>query len=206
MMMKEKEFIKHIRSHLKEYGFKLVFGRGKRVNVGNARCGGYFIYHRQKKDRKICVAKKGESWLYVLAHEYCHFLQWLDQPEHHSKRLDDAQNIVNNVCVGFVDANWTAKQIRNAFRLVAENERDCERRTVKLLEYWGISFNKDMYIKKANLYVYLHHMWMEHHAFNLKFDVYKSNKILNAVQGNFKVKSHLVVPKYIREELNRAFS
>ena len=205
-MTKETEFVKHIRKHLEEYGFSLIFGRGRRVNVGKARCEGYFNHGRTKKERKIVVASKSNTRLSVLAHEYCHFMQWLDQPEHYGKKLDDAQNIVNNVSVGVVDSSWTTKQIKNAFRLVAENERDCERRTVKLLQKWGIPFNKDIYIKKANLYVYLHHMWMNSHSLKTKFDVYKSAKLLNMLAGNFKVKSHLVVPKPVKELLNRAFS
>ena len=48
-MTKETEFVKHIRKHLEEYGFSLVFGKGKRVNVGGARCEGYFNYGKTKK-------------------------------------------------------------------------------------------------------------------------------------------------------------
>ena len=205
-MTKETEFVKHIRKHLEEYGFSLVFGKGRRVNVGGARCEGYFNYGKTKKERRIVVARKSQTWLYVLAHEYCHFLQWLEYPSWYSNKFDISQDIVNNVSVGFINKKWTKRQIRNAFLLVAHNERDCERRTVKLLEKWDITFNKDVYIKKANLYVYLHHMWMNSHCLKTKFDVYKSAKLLNMLAGNFKVKSHLVVPKPVRQELNRAFS
>jgi hypothetical protein len=205
-MTKETEFVKHIRKHLKEYGFSLIFGTGRRVNVGGARCEGYFNYGKTKKERRIVVARKSQTWLYVLAHEYCHFLQWLEYPTWYSNKFDISQDIVNNVSVGFINKKWSKKQIRNAFLLVAYNERDCERRTVKLLQKWGIPFNKDIYIKKANLYVYLHHMWMNSHSLKTKFDVYKSAKLLNMLAGNFKVKSHLVVPKPVKELLNRAFS
>jgi len=205
-MTKETEFVKHIRKHLEEYGFSLVFGKGKRVNVGGARCEGYFNYGKTKNERRIAVAKGGQTWLYILAHEYCHFLQWLEYPNWYSDKLDISQDIVNNVSIGFINKKWSKRQIRNAFLRVAHNERDCERRTVKLLEKWGISFNKDVYIKKANLYVYLHHMWMNSHCLKTKFDVYKSARLLNMLAGNFKVKSHLVVPKLVEEELNRAFS
>jgi len=205
-MTKETEFVKHIRKHLEEYGFTLVFGKGKRVNVGGARCEGYFTYGKTKKERRIVVAGKSQTWLYILAHEYCHFLQWLEYPTWYSSKFDISQDIVNNVSVGVINKKWSKRQIRNAFLLVAYNERDCERRTVKLLEKWGIPFNKDVYIKKANLYVYLHHMWMNSHCLKMKFDVYKSAKLLNMLAGNFKVKSHLVVPKIVEEELNRAFS
>jgi len=205
-MTKETEFVKHIRKHLEEYGFSLVFGTGRRVNVGGARCEGYFNYGKTKKERRIVVARKSQTWLYVLAHEYCHFLQWLEYPTWYSNKFDISQDIVNNVSVGFINKKWSKKQIRNAFLLVAYNERDCERRTVKLLQKWGIPFNKDIYIKKANLYVYLHHMWMNSHSLKTKFDVYKSAKLLNMLAGNFKVKSHLVVPKPVKELLNRAFS
>ena len=205
-MTKETEFVKHIRKHLEEYGFSLVFGKGKRVNVGGGRCEGYFNYGKTKKERRIVVARKSQTWLYVLAHEYCHFLQWLEYPTWYSNKFDISQDIVNNVSVGFINKKWSKRQIRNAFLLVAYNERDCERRTVKLLEKWGIPFNKDIYIKKANLYVYLHHMWMNSHSLKTKFDVYKSAKLLNMLAGNFKVKSHLVVPKPVKELLNKAFS
>ena len=205
-MTKETEFVKHIRKHLEEYGFSLVFGKGKRVNVGGGRCEGYFNYGKTKKERRIVVAGKSQTWLYILAHEYCHFLQLLEYPTWYSNKFDISQDIVNNVSVGFINKKWTKRQIRNAFLLVAYNERDCERRTVKLLEKWGIPFNKDIYIKKANLYVYLHHMWMNSHSLKTKFDVYKSAKLLNMLAGNFKVKSHLVVPKPVKDELNRAFS
>lgn len=204
-MAKETQFVKHIRSHLSEYGFKLIFGRGKRVNIYKARCEGYFLLPKNKKDREIRVAKGGETWLFVLAHEYCHFLQWLDQSEVFSQKLNFAQEIANTICANEPNTKWTTRQIRWAFKMVANNERDCERKTVKLLEAWGIPFNRDMYIKKANLYVYLHHFWMEHQSAKSVFNVYKSNRILNVVPTTFKAKSHLVVPKTIDTELRRAF-
>jgi hypothetical protein len=205
-MTKEQELVKHIRDHLKEHGFRLILGRGKKVNVGDARCEGYFSVGDTKKERQIRVAKAGETWIYVLAHEYCHFLQWLETPQRTLDSQDNAQHIVHCVSVGQVDPKWKQSLIRWAFRVVAENERDCERRTVRLLEEWSIPFNKDMYIKKANLYVYLHHMWREYHFLKTKFNVYKSNKILDILPNNFKAQSHIVVPKAVRRELDRAFA
>ncbi len=102
-MTKETEFVKHIRKHLEEYGFSLVFGKGRRVNVGGARCEGYFNYGKTKKERRIVVARKSQTWLYVLAHEYCHFLQWLEYPTWYSSKFDISQDIVNNVSVGVIN-------------------------------------------------------------------------------------------------------
>ena len=58
-MSKETEFVKYVRNHLKEYGFSLIFGRGELLNVGSARCMGYFYENSGVKE--IRVAKKCKS-------------------------------------------------------------------------------------------------------------------------------------------------
>ncbi len=49
-------------------------------------------------------------------------------------------------------------------------------------------------------------MWREYHFLKTKFNVYKSNKILDILPNNFKAQSHIVVPKAVRRELDRAFA
>jgi hypothetical protein len=42
MNKRNRQFVRHVKNHLAEYGMNLVIGRGKLVNVGGYRCVGYF--------------------------------------------------------------------------------------------------------------------------------------------------------------------
>lgn len=73
-MTKETEFVKHIRKHLEEYGFSLVFGKGRRVNVGGARCEGYFNYGKTKKKDALLLrerVKPGSMFLLMNIATFC---------------------------------------------------------------------------------------------------------------------------------------
>lgn len=203
MSSKETKFVNHIRNHLKEHGFVLVFGRGKSLNVGKSRCDGYFLAEKQFKE--IRVAGKNRNWLNVLAHEYCHFLQWLETSEAELKKESAAQFIVHEVSTGYTTRRWTKRQVTNAFKTIQAMERDCEIRTVRLLKEWGIPFNVDQYIRRANLYVYMHHMWRIYQQQASKFDPETSRKIIRMMPNNFRVKTHLILPNKVKEELSKAF-
>lgn len=202
-MNKETEFVNFIRDHLKEYGFSLIFGRGVFLNVGGARCMGYF--YEDAGIKEIRVAKKCKSRLYVVAHEYCHFLQWLESPKSQLKKESSAQFIVHEVSIGNMPDRWTDKQVTDAFAIIASLERDCERRTVKLLKEWNIPFDEDLYIRRANLYVYMHHMWKIYKTQRTKYDVDASRRALKMMPNTFRVQSHIKIPARVRKELSRAF-
>ena len=77
MDKKAKDFVNYIREHLEEYGGKLILGNGKEVNTGEGiRSSGLF----NDKPLIIRAAKKSKDFIGVLAHEYAHFLQWLEYP------------------------------------------------------------------------------------------------------------------------------
>jgi|688.fasta_scaffold323875_1 hypothetical protein len=202
-MCREAEFVSHIRNHLKEYGFSLIFGRGKSLNVGNARCDGYFLAEGNYKE--IRVARGNKHWVNVLAHEYCHFLQWMETTTAQLKRESRAQFIVHEISTGYTTRRWSKRQVTYAFKTIQAMERDCEIRTVKLLKEWGIPFNVDLYIRRANLYVYMHHMWRIYQQQASKFDPESSRKIIRMMPNNFRVKTHLILPEKVKQELSKAF-
>jgi hypothetical protein len=202
-MSKEAEFVKHIRNHLREYGFKLIFGKGENVNVGESRCSGYFLANRTIKE--IRVAKNNGVWLNVLAHEYCHFLQWLESSDQKMKKESNAQFIVHEVSIGNY-GRWSDKEVDRAFRVIMEMERDCEIRTVRLLKQWGIKFDEQLYIKRANLYIYMHHMWKIYKTQRTKYDLETSRRALDVMPKNFRPQSHVKMPARVQKELSRAFS
>lgn len=201
-MSQEAEFVKHIRNHLKEYGFTLIFGRGENVNVGQSRCSGYFLANKSCKE--IRVAKNNGVWLNVLAHEYCHFLQWLESTDAKQNKESHAQFIVHEISIGNHN-RWTEAQVDKAFRVIMEMERDCEIRTVRLLKQWGIRFDEKLYIKRANLYIYMHHMWRMYKTQKTKYDPETSKRVLRVMPKNFRPQSHVKMPARVQKELSRAF-
>lgn len=201
-MTNTKRFVSHVRNHLKEYGFVLIFGKGRQVNISSSRCEGYFS---DSPNREIRVARAGSGWLGILAHEYCHFLQWLEKPQYILTSEDSAGVIVHNISIGQLVDNYSDCKIDKAFLRIAEMERDCEKRTVALIKHWKLPINKDMYIRQANLYIYLHHMWKEYKTRKTCFNPNVSKRVLSNMPKTFKAKSHLILPRRVERELARCF-
>lgn len=85
-----KKFVRLLKIHCLEHNVDIKFRRGKRINE-QGRCYGYFSapYRKPKKGKKqggyqrgeIIIAKGSDEqeWVHTLAHEYSHFLQWLNR-------------------------------------------------------------------------------------------------------------------------------
>ena len=79
-------FLKTVRSQCKKCNVRFTLSSVYEVNGGGERCQGYFIepWHRKGHPGQLRVAVGGRrtsDWLYTLAHEYAHFLQWMrDDP------------------------------------------------------------------------------------------------------------------------------
>lgn len=74
-------FLKTVRSQCKKCNVRFTLSNGYEVNSGGERCQGYFIepWHARGQYGELRVAVGGRrtsDWLYTLAHEYAHFLQW----------------------------------------------------------------------------------------------------------------------------------
>ena len=79
-------FLKTVRVQCKKCNVRFTLSGGYEVNGGGERCQGYFIepWHQRGHQGELRVAVGGRrtsDWLYTLAHEYAHFLQWMrDDP------------------------------------------------------------------------------------------------------------------------------
>lgn len=79
-------FIRTVRSQCIKCNVRFTLSSGYQVNAGGERCQGYFIepWHTRGHRGQLRVATGGRrtsDWLYTLAHEYAHFLQWMrDDP------------------------------------------------------------------------------------------------------------------------------
>jgi hypothetical protein len=79
-------FLRTVRQQCRKCNVRLVLSKGYEVNSEGERCQGYFNQpdHRLGLEGEIRVAtgsRRTADWMYTLAHEYAHFLQWMrDDP------------------------------------------------------------------------------------------------------------------------------
>lgn len=188
------QFVKFVRDHLNEYGGNLVIGRGENVNCNGIMCPGFF------DDRKILikVAGNGEGFLSTLVHEYCHFLQYINDISIYRKS-DQASAIVENWLLG---KNYDPHTLKRAFFLVRAMERDCEKRSVKLIKEFNLPINVKTYAKQANCYIYTHFLMEETRKYWMyKKSPYKSRVVMKLMPSTMKVKSHVTIPPKIYSAL-----
>jgi len=191
-----KDFIQHVRTHLKEYNFKLIFANAYQVNTGSGyRCTGFFDDSR----RVIRVAKRAANWFETLLHEYCHFLDWLESTSKQLNRETKALAICERYVMGDI---CLSPRIINAFRIAAHMEWKCDKRAVKLIQEWNLPINTEKYIREAHLYVYLYHMYRKHRTFNAR---QPSWRILAEMPDTFRSRSWYAVPARVERKLERLF-
>lgn len=151
-----KKFISFVKSECKKYGIKCTLKRSKFLTLSDTglKCSGYFDDY----GKELAVAMKGPLWLGVLAHEYSHLTQWVDNP----KEWRDIEKFNSGTKV---DEWLHGKNIRNPefhIDIVKNLELDNEKRTVKIIKAHGLDKYIDVtqYVKRANAYIQFHN-WMK---------------------------------------------
>ena len=193
-----KKFLKHVREHLSEYGGKLVFGRGNKVNCGDGcRSIGYF----SDWPLEIRVAKGSRDPISTVAHEYAHFLQWLETPQQIMKADDKASLLVFDWLGG---KEFENRDVQKAFCRVMVMERDAERRAVDIMKKFNLKIDYDRYIRQANCYIYMHWIMRERRSWRYKPgspDPMACRSVISKMPNNFKAQSDKKIPKHIRNTL-----
>lgn len=188
------QFVKFVRDHLKQYGGKLIIGRGENVNCNGILCPGFF----DDKFLIIKIAGNDSAFLSTLVHEYCHFLQYLNNVKVYQKS-DDASAIVENWLLG---KDYDPQILKRAFFLVRAMERDCEKRAVKLIKEFNLPINTRTYAKQANCYIYTHFLMEETRKYWMyKKSPYKSRIVMKLMPSTMKVRSHVSIPPRIYSAL-----
>jgi len=73
---KDLDFIKYVKSRCKEHGVKCFLSNTKSVKLQEGvRCSGYF----DETVPVLASSMNREDWKEILAHEYCHLTQWVEQ-------------------------------------------------------------------------------------------------------------------------------
>lgn len=118
-------------------------------DIGNNTVSGYFSY----LDNEL-VIHYTKGWEEVLAHEFNHYLQYIENSKEWSMlsfKNSDCLTLMWNWMDGEIEL--TDKELDIVFSRVRNLEHDCEKRTVKMLRLYHLSDNLEKYIKEANLYI-----------------------------------------------------
>lgn len=138
-------FIKDIESDCKRNGFSLEILNVKYIDIGdNAPSSGYF----SEIDKKICVSLKAKDFIGILAHEYSHLRQYVEDKELYNYYANSYEKMFN-----WLDGK-RVMNIDTHLDNCLELELDCEKRAVELMKKYDLGVDIKDYIKRANAYVY----------------------------------------------------
>ena len=185
--MQQSDFIRMVRNDLADRDCSLIVGRGKQLNCDGFRVDGYF----SESSREIRVARGCPQWLGTLAHEYAHFRQWVERDKSYM-RSGEALKMIDS---WFGGTDYAERDLSRAFRIVRTMERDAERRSVEMITRYNLPVNLDLYIKRANCYIYAHFIMERHRKFwAFKQDPFYSRKVLAIMPTDFRKRSHQTIP------------
>jgi len=119
----------------------------EQVDTNNIPCSGYF----DEESLVVATKKKDvQDWLDILIHESCHLDQFVEK----SKVWTPDELGLFVVEAWIRNKKINSKKAIEAFHNTILLELDCEKRTVKKIKKYKLSFNIDLYIQKANAYLY----------------------------------------------------
>ena len=149
----DKKFIEQVKTDCKKYKISCKLKDVKYLKpVPSIRCTGYF----DDENKTLQVAMKEKDSFEILVHEYGHLTQWVDQVPVYTK----ASKYLYAVDDWIGGLNIPMPMVEAAIQGVVDLELDNERRSVKLIDKYNLSIDKEQYIRKANAYLYFYH-WMK---------------------------------------------
>lgn len=143
--------------NMSKYDVNIVLKKSKTIRIVEENItvsGGYWADYNEKNITFACTTGHPfEKWSQTFAHEYCHFLQWLDKGEvwkdFRKIKNEDLDKIFHNKPI-------KEETLDNVLRWSKNIELDCEKRTVKLLKKYKVDVDIKRYIQKANVYIHFY--------------------------------------------------
>ncbi len=188
------EFLKMVKTECKKHKVKLDLRRGKYLRLNGFRCGGFF-----DSDVPVLAAAMGHrDSKILLAHEYCHMTQWLDNFYLWEKSPDSMEKI--EAWLNGAEVEDIAEQIK----ISRDLELDNEMRTTKLVEEYDLGIEVGEYIKKCNAYVLFYNWLLESRRWSKPGNSpYVNPKVLEVMSDKFDMNYDSLSPeiaKVFREQ------
>ncbi len=144
--------------------------------------------------------KDPEKWISTALHEYCHMLQWIENPK---KLIKIAQSY--DKYHRWVDGNYKLTNINKHIKKIIDLEFDCNSRVVKLVKKKKYDFNLKVWAQQINALEYQYKVIMEHHKLKQHqgVPVYRLYDMFpKKLDKNFVLPKHLE-KKYIAELMGK---
>lgn len=187
---KELDFIKYVKTRCKEHGVKCILRNTNNIKASDTiMCSGYF---NENVPELVC-AMKHHTWIEVLAHEYSHLTQWVENIPIW-QQADVSLTIVEDWLKG-VDYKDINKHI-NVNKML---ELDNEKRTVKIIQKLELDVDIDRYIRTANAYVQFYN-WIKQTRRWMKPNntIHDNERIISAMPAKFNM-DYTKIPKRIEK-------
>jgi hypothetical protein len=164
------------------------------LEMAGGNCVGYFC----EGDKELCVASKVpfKSFFPIFLHEFCHFKQWQTE-EPLFVKLSKNSDLDNDMWDWINGIEISKSRVKKSIRAYRQMELNCEKRAVKYIDEFGLSIDKDWYIKAANVYVLFYGIIEETRKW-YKYAPY-NDKLLDLVPGHF-IRS-FKIPNGFRERI-----
>jgi hypothetical protein len=156
---KIQNFIEKIRSHLAEYNGKLILKA--RVSQ-SSKFDGEFL--ESDMTIKCFIDFSSTYWIGVLAHEYSHFLQCINNNKLWLNFQDSVFDNVDNLeDIFYKKDNKINKKLRKKLSSsIIKMELDCDKQAIKLINKYKLPVDKKEYTAKANVILYKYLYWGEY--------------------------------------------
>jgi len=143
----------YVRSFCFDYDIRLKFSRTLSVDSGDGvPCNGYF--DPEDKVLAVAIRKDISDWFPIFLHEFCHAKQFVDDPKWFFAGCDAEARIFEWAYSRVVVP--PKRPIRKYVKLCIDLEKDCEIRTLALVNKFDIAsvVPVEEYAKKANAYLF----------------------------------------------------
>jgi hypothetical protein len=185
------EFIKYVKQECKTHNIKCILKNTKTVKLtdDNDRCSGYF------DEEHLVVAMNRPDALQILVHEYCHLTQWVEQCD---AWVTSTKNESHDKLYRWL-AGEEVKGIEKAINICRDLELDNEKRAVKMIKYFNLPIDIDIYIKKANAYVqYYNYLLISRKWCSPKNSPYKNDRLVEAMSSKFNMNYNKLTKKLLK--------
>lgn len=187
---KSKAFYYHVKKHCDSCGVNLQLRDVSYLRLSNnIKCSGYF----DDINLDLVVAMNSPIALEIFVHEYAHLTQWQDN-------CLQWRGVEKSL---FAVEDWLAgKRVMNISKHIDKvklMELDNEKRAVKIINKFKLPIDVDMYVRRANSYVYFYnHMKKTRRWSTPQNSPYKNDRIVSAMPAKFLTR-YTRNPKYVQK-------
>jgi hypothetical protein len=193
------KFIKDLRHKCKKNDVKLKLINKWAFVEDGVEIGGSFGPNKNSKMYLTCAIGRPD-YLSIIVHESCHLDQYLENSVSWKKgdSCDDVFEWLENKSV--------LKNLNKHINNVQDIEEDCERRAIKKIKEYNLPIDLDIYIKKANSYIWFYkHLQKTRHWPDRFSSPYVIPQVWQNMPNKFQ-KSYRIIPKRFKKLFNEYVS